>query len=173
MSPPLLVILGGLPGTGKTTLAGELARATGAVLLRIDTIEVAIWRADPTAPVDDKGYQAAYGVAEDNLRLGRTVIADSVNSIETSRSAWRAVAARAGAAACEIEIVCSDRAEHRRRVETRAADIDGFDPPTWREVETREYEPWPSATLVIDTAGRELADCVAEIRRALGRGAQP
>ncbi|NBC95586.1 MAG: AAA family ATPase, partial [Deinococcus-Thermus bacterium] len=36
---PRLIVLGGLPGTGKTTLARAAAAALGAVPLRIDTIE--------------------------------------------------------------------------------------------------------------------------------------
>ena len=35
----MLVVLSGLPGVGKTTIARELVRATGAVYLRIDSIE--------------------------------------------------------------------------------------------------------------------------------------
>ena len=35
----MLVILGGLPATGKTAIARELARQLGAVHVRIDTIE--------------------------------------------------------------------------------------------------------------------------------------
>ena len=38
----MLIILGGLPGTGKTTIARELARQLGAVHVRIDSIEEAI-----------------------------------------------------------------------------------------------------------------------------------
>ena len=38
----MLIILGGLPGTGKTTIARELARQLGAEHLRIDSIEQAI-----------------------------------------------------------------------------------------------------------------------------------
>jgi len=38
----MLVILGGLPGSGKTTLAKELAKHLKAVHVRIDSIEQAI-----------------------------------------------------------------------------------------------------------------------------------
>lgn len=149
---PTLVILGGLPGVGKTTIARALARATGAVHLRIDSIEEAI-RGSHLRPtrVDDAGSRVAYAVAEDNLRLGRAVIADSVNPIEITRAAWRAVAARADARKLEIELVCGDAAEHRRRVETRTTDIPEMTLPDWRAVQNRDYAPWPTKDLVIDT----------------------
>src|SRR5512134_3853420 len=75
-----LIILSGRPGVGKTTIARGLARHLGAVHVRIDPIEQAIRESRMgTAPIDDAGYRVGYAVAEDNLRLGRTVIADSVN----------------------------------------------------------------------------------------------
>lgn len=40
----MLIVMGGLPGTGKTTLARLLAARIGAVHLRVDTIEQAIVR---------------------------------------------------------------------------------------------------------------------------------
>lgn len=45
--------------------------------------------------LDDAGYRVAYALADDNLRLGRTVIADSVNPIGLTRDAWLSVADRA------------------------------------------------------------------------------
>src|SRR5688572_6364417 len=96
-SSAVLVIFSGLPGVGKTTIAMELARTIGAVHLRIDSIEQALRRAG--SRVEGEGYEVAYAVAEDNLRVGRTVIADCVNPWPLTRRAWRAVADRAGVAA--------------------------------------------------------------------------
>ena len=67
----------------------------------------------------------------------------------------------------EIEIVCSDRAEHRRRVETRVPDIEGLMLPTWQEVVDRDYRPWTRDRLVVDTAGRPADACIDEIVAAL------
>jgi predicted kinase len=158
---PRLVVFAGLPGTGKSTIARELARQLRAVWLRIDTIETAI--ADADTPISDEGYRAAYALAEDNLRLGLDVVADSVNPWMETRDAWRDAAARAGADVLEVEVVCTDPAEHRRRVETRVSDVPGLTPPTWQEVADRDYRPWIRERLVVDTAGRDVAACVAEV----------
>ena len=78
----MLIIFAGLPGTGKSKLANELARRIGATFLRIDSIEQAITGSSLRIhPVEDAGYLVGYALAEDNLRLGGTVIADSVNPI--------------------------------------------------------------------------------------------
>ena len=92
----MLIVLGGLPGVGKTTIARALARVLGAVHIRIDSIELAIRESGVTVvSLDDAGYRVGYAVAEDNVRLGRTVIADSVNPLPITREAWRAIAHRA------------------------------------------------------------------------------
>jgi len=161
----MLIVLSGLPGVGKTAISRELARAIGAVHLRIDSIEQAMraagWR------VEGQGYEVAHAVAEDNLALGRTVIADCVNPWPLTRDAWRSVAQRAGVRIVEVEVVCSDLAEHRRRVESRTPDIEGHELPTWLDVVARDYRPWSRARLVIDTARTDVAASVRVLTESL------
>lgn len=149
----MLFIFGGLPGTGKTELSLHLARTMGAVHLRIDTIEQALVEAGLTVN-GPEGYLIAYRLAADNLKLGLPVVADSVNPLPVTRTAWREVATQAGVPFREIEVICSDKAEHRQRVESRPARIAGLKLPTWAEVEARKYHPWTGEHLVIDTAGQ-------------------
>jgi predicted kinase len=163
-----LVILSGLPGVGKTAIARELASRIGAVYLRIDSIEQVMRSSqDSSVSLDDAGYRIAYAIAEDNLRIGLTVIADSVNPIQLTRDAWVEVARRAAVCAIEVEIQCTDLEEHRRRVETRATDVPGLRLPTWEEVISRQYTPWNREHLVLDTATSTLARNVEAIRVAL------
>jgi predicted kinase len=63
-SRPVLAVLSGLSGTGKSTIANSLAGGIAAVWLGIDTIEQAIRDSGVlTGPVNDAGYRAAQGVA--------------------------------------------------------------------------------------------------------------
>jgi predicted kinase len=114
--------------------------------------------------MDDAGYRVAYMIASDNLRLGRTVIADSVNPLQITRDAWRAVAVGIEAKVIEIEVICSNTTEHRRRVESRHTDIPGLSLPTWQEVAAREYHPWDRARIVIDTADTSVDQSLCALR---------
>jgi predicted kinase len=109
-----LIVFAGLPGSGESSIARGLAKQLGAVWLRIDSIEQAIGEsALAPASVDDAGYRVAYAVAEDNLRVGRDVIGDSVNGWMLRRNAWRDVGLRTGAQVVEVEILCTDLDEHQ------------------------------------------------------------
>jgi len=165
----MLIVLSGLPGVGKTTIARELARRLIAVHVRIDSIEEGIRRsaAHASAPMDDAGYLAGYAVAEDNLRLGHTVIADSVNPWPLTRDAWTEVARRAGTKSIDIEIVCSDERAHEHRLTSRAVDPPGLKPLTFQEVLARDYRHWTRDHVIVDTARKSVQECVDEILAAI------
>lgn len=161
----MLIVLSGLPGVGKTTIARELAKAMAAVHVRVDSIEQTLRTAG--FAVNAEGYLIARAIAEDNLRLGQNVIADCVNPWPLTRGEWLAVASRVGCRALCVEVVCADVDEHRRRVESRSADIDGQCLPTWTEVVVRDYRSWDIERLVVDTARLDVRQCVELILTAL------
>jgi predicted kinase len=164
----MLIVFAGLPASGKSSIARALAQELGAIWLRIDSIEQAIHDSGAVpGALNDAGYRAAYAVAEDNLRLGRDVIGDSVNPWMLTRNAWRDTGLRAGARVVEIETICSDFDEHRRRVEKRANEVPGLILPNWQAVIGRDYHRWDRDHMTIDTAGRSVATCVEMIRAML------
>jgi predicted kinase len=109
-------------------------------------------------------------LALSNLRLGHTVVVDCVNPVLDSRTAWSEVASRAGSRLVNIQVICSDKHEHQRRVETREGDIPGLTPPTWQSVLDHEYEPWDEAPFCIDTAMASATQAISMIiKRFLSR----
>jgi len=84
-----------------------------------------------------------------------------------TRDAWVAVAQRTGARVVEVEVICSDPDEHRRRAEMRISDIPGLQLPTWQEIVSREYHPWDREHIVVDTALRGVEQNVKMLREAL------
>jgi predicted kinase len=167
---PTLIVFSGLPGVGKTALARVLAMELRSTYLRIDAIEQALRGCGRTSEeIGASGYEVAYVLAETNLRQGNDVVADSVNPILITRLAWRSVAERAPAKIIELEIVCSNEEEHRRRVESRAGDITGLKLPSWQEVTGHRYEQWDRDRIVIDTARSSLEDASVELRRKISQ----
>ena len=121
----MLIVFAGLPGTGKSTIARALAVELAAVWLRIDTLEQAIRTSGVVdGDVKDLGYRAAHAVAEDNLRLGRTVIGDSVNPWMLTRNAWRDAGLRAGVRVVEIARENAPSAQAQRFKEGSFLDAD-------------------------------------------------
>jgi hypothetical protein len=67
--------------------------------------------------------------------------------MEITRNDWRKVAQSVGAKSYEVEIACSDKAEHRRRGEARTADIENHRLQTWQDILERDYQPWKNVEL--------------------------
>ncbi|WME21910.1 AAA family ATPase [Brachybacterium sp. GU-2] len=161
-----LVVLSGLPGVGKTSVAEIVAARTGSVHLSIDAVEDSIlacglprgWEVGVAA------YEATRAMAELNLRLGHDVVVDAVNDSDEARQTWRAAAARTGADMEFVHVPISDAQEHRRRLHGRDRGLAPVGEPTWADVHRRrsDYAAWSDAVAEIDT-GERTADEVADL----------
>jgi aminoglycoside phosphotransferase family enzyme/predicted kinase len=174
-----LVLVGGLPGAGKSTLATGLAAETGWTLLRSDEVRRESQPLEgslPAAAMPDAGryapaavaavYADLVGRARNCLEEGQPVILDA-SWIDAERRAEAAgVAAKTGSELLELCCTCNDAvAAVRMRARRRDADVSEATPEVRAEMAER-MDPWPSAS-VIDTSSRTPAECVSWAIRQL------
>ncbi|WP_017582810.1 AAA family ATPase [Nocardiopsis valliformis] len=152
----MLIVMAGLPGSGKSTVAEELGRRLPAPVLSVDPVEAALWSAgvDRAQPTGLAAYVVVEAMAADILALSQTVIVDAVNDAEEAREQWRGLAAHRDAPTAWIEVVCSDPNLHRHRLESRRRDLPGFPEPTWDSLAARRagLGSWREERLVLDSA---------------------
>jgi aminoglycoside phosphotransferase family enzyme/predicted kinase len=178
-----LVVVGGLPGTGKSTLAARLGDALGAAVLRSDVIrkQLAGWDARTPAPApfgqglySPEMTKATYGEllrqARAVLGAGQSVVADASWLDPAWRETARGLAAEVSADLTEvrcdlpIEMIVA-------RVDARAAAGNDLSDATADLVRrlAASQQPWPSA-LAVDTTPPP-AMVVEKVRRALRESA--
>jgi len=152
----LLVVFSGLPGTGKSTLAEAVGRALRIPVFTRDRLAATLLRCEMTEQhgqgVGWAAYELLTDLAQVQLRLGVSVILDSVATFERVRVAWRALAFRYEASFYVIECVCSDETLWRQRLVTRRRGIPGWGELSWDDVQAvrARFEPWVDERLVVD-----------------------
>lgn len=161
----MLIVMAGLPASGKSTIAGELAKALRCALLSVDPIEAAMWRAgvERSQPTGLAAYVVAEDLAREQLRVGNDVLVDAVNDVEEARHQWKSLATDLETPLAFIEVFCSDPATHRQRLYKRRRGITGFPEPTWESVVARKehFQRWNDTRLRLDSM-RPLQENIAD-----------
>ena len=162
-----LIVVSGLPGVGKTSIAEVFAARTGSVHLSIDAVEESILACGLPSGwlVGVAAYEAVGAMAEQNLRLGHEVIVDAVNDSDEARQTWRTAASRSGARLEFVHLMISDVQEHERRLADRDRGYNCVGEPSGADVQRRrvDYAGWSDEVLEFDTA----AQTVGEVANAL------
>jgi predicted kinase len=174
----LLVLISGLPGTGKSTMARVAGQALGAPVLGHD------WAMSGLRPFPEVqetldamglrghrgvGWSLLWAMARSQLRLGSSVVLDGV-AREPEVKGTRQVALEEGAGSLVVMTSCGDAGLHRSRVESRQRGIPNWYELDWDQVE-RARSLWVAPNgldLVLEAARtvRENADALQTLLSA-------
>jgi predicted kinase len=157
-----LVIVSGLPGTGKTTLSTALARFFQFPLLRIDDLAGDVHPGAGEAYWDGK-MKTLLTLAEAQLQLGLSGVLDSV-FMAYDRHHAQNLAHRQQALFRPIHTFVSDSVIWRERVETRVRGAEDFAIATRERIQRQQqgYLPWQAGTAL-------LLDSVDPFEKNFGR----
>jgi predicted kinase len=150
-----LIIVCGLPVTGKSSLAEGLAKKLRFPLLSVDPIESAIIKAGFSRSFETglAAYLVAEILAGENLKLNNSVIIDAVSGVIEAKNMWRNLSKKYKAKLIIIDCICSNETTHKAKIKARVRSIHGIPEVKWADVLKRKSEAvaWDEPTLVIDS----------------------
>ena len=150
-----LVVVCGLPGTGKTTVAREITERLDARLLRTDVVRKDLF--------DDPAYtetetEAVYAELFDRATAAladESVVLDATFRTKAFRTAAREAAQSASAAFRLVGVECADEVV-RERIHARSDDASDADVAVYEQFR-ETYDPVGDADLVVDNSGKLAA----------------
>lgn len=169
---PVAILVAGVPGAGKTTLAEGLARELRAAVVSMD------WQLGALTPfrvlsdenIDALAEMVVIAPLARQLQLGLDAVLDATGHDVESRDRYRRVAEGIGARFVGVECVCTDPDLHRTRVEARDRGIPGWRPTVpWEHVRRMlgKWEAWPEADLVLDSAKQDPETSLKQVLAAV------
>ena len=172
------MLVTGLPGTGKSTIADVAAADLGAPVLGHD------WAMSGLRPYPELqgaldamgrrghrgvGWSILWALARAQLRRGRPVVLDGVARV-AEVAGTRALALEEGAPSLVVMMECSDPTLHRSRIEGRRRGIPGWYELDWEHVARArsEWEALDDVDVVVEAAG-SVAQSAASLRSVVSR----
>jgi predicted kinase len=170
----------GVAGSGKTTLSREILRRMWAVYLDNNHVADAFFQDTRNGRRYEKlrphFYRALYTIADENLRVGNSVLLDIPHIKEIQDPKWRRfikrLAARSNSKLIFIRCFCSEDVLHSR-IRIRGEKRDRWKLAHWKKFLTQQPVKiaFPFEHLDIDTEKNLSANTRAAVRYILERGA--
>jgi aminoglycoside phosphotransferase family enzyme/predicted kinase len=168
---PTLILVGGAPGTGKTTLSQAISERLGAALLSTDSLRAQRFTRSDVDPYTDQAKAAVYRELLDRARHalahGASVVADATWGDASFRAEAAQVAANTASRLLMIECrvaaeTAAARAQQRFDAGTSPSRADA---QIARRLAAR-FEPWPNATTIdTESASTALRTALAVVAR--------
>ena len=153
---PALVLISGLPGSGKSYFANQLGRRIPAVVIRTDEVRKILFP-EPTYKGWESGvvYLTSQRLVRDYLLSGKNVIFDATNLTESGRKQVYRIAAAADARLTIVETVAPESTIRRRLRRRSAGSIDAYKSdatwPVYLEMKRRR-QPIKAEHWTVDTS---------------------
>lgn len=174
----VLLLVGGLPGTGKSTVASAICDQTGWELLRTDEVRAEL---APRLGQDRYAPEAVTAVYDEVLRrarrhmeAGSSVVLDASWSRADKRAAAAGAAQEAGVELLELCCSCDEAVAVARIGERRRDGQDSSEATVAvRRAMADRLDPWPSATVLDTSAGTPVGLATCALAALAGAGSAP
>jgi hypothetical protein len=165
---PVLILIVGLPGTGKSRFAARLATRTPLVILESDALRRLLFPTPAYSAAESRRLFAAIHAAIDRLlSQGTRCLLDATNITERHRQPLYDIADARGAKLVIVEVVAAREVIHQRlRGRAQEAGARSDADVTVYERMRPQREEISREHFVVDTA-RDLAPAVEEVAQAV------